>query len=82
MDINSRDYFATKAMQSLLIRSSVNNTNIFKRIKNFLGIGNGYSSLRYSASEVSREAYEMADEMLKNKKTNGREEKKEFSKES
>ena len=64
-NVQLRDYFAAKAMQSLLIKSSVRHTNIFKRIANILGIGGGYSDLRYSASEVSREAYEMADYMLK-----------------
>ena len=64
--VELRDYFAAKAMQSLLIKSSVRHTNIFKRIKNILGFGNGYSDLTYSSSEVAREAYVMADEMLKN----------------
>lgn len=60
-----RDYLAAKAMNGFMHRVYANDTNVFKRLLNFLGIGGGYCDVSYNYKKLSKESYVLADEMLK-----------------
>jgi len=63
-----RDYFAAKAMQSLVIKTTERKLSIYSKILIFFGC-NGWS-VDYDLSEIniSKSAYSIADEMLKQRK--------------
>ena len=58
------DYVAIEVMSSLLEKSITNHTSVFKRIKNIIGIGGGYSDIAYSSKEITREAYVIAKDFI------------------
>lgn len=60
-----RDYFAAKAMQEILSKTIINESSFINKLKMFFGIKPWHAHFRFIDSAVSKAAYNMADQMLK-----------------
>ena len=60
-----RDYFAAKAMQGLIIKTTERKLSIYSKILIFFGRNGWTIDYELSESKISKSAYNIADAMLK-----------------